>query len=93
MKASCTLDYLLVSKQLSKLTRECKILPNIYSDHSAADVSVMFEQTAWPCLPGFWKLNNFLLSDTNYIELLTFKIPEFFNKHQHVEDKAVVGND
>lgn len=35
MKIQCRLDYFLVSKKLNNLIRECEILPNIYSDHSA----------------------------------------------------------
>ena len=34
-------------------------------------------QTVFPRGPGFWKFNNSLLSDTTFVELLTFKIPMF----------------
>ena len=39
--------------------------------------------------PGFWKLNNSLPSDTNYVELLTFKIPMLAKKHEQVNDKGL----
>lgn len=39
--------------------------------------------------PGFWKFNNSLLSDTNYVELLTFKIPMLAKKHEQVNDKGL----
>ena len=37
----------------------------------------------------FWKFNNSLLSDTNYVDLLTFKIPMFAKKHEQVNDKGL----
>jgi len=37
----------------------------------------------------FWKFNNSLLSDTKYVELLNFLIPEFAKKHQGTEDKGL----
>lgn len=39
--------------------------------------------------PEFWKFNNSLLSDTNYMELLTLKIPMFAKKHEQVNDKGL----
>lgn len=39
--------------------------------------------------PGFWKFNNSFLSDTNYVELLTFKIPMLAKKHEQVNDKGL----
>ena len=46
-------------------------------------------QTVPPRGPGFWKFNNSLLSDTNYVELLTFKIPMFAKKHEQVNNKGL----
>lgn len=71
--------------------KECKILPNIYSDHSAVALSVFFNESELPQGPGFWIFNNSLPSDTNYMELLTFKIPEFAKKHEQVNDKGLYG--
>ena len=42
-----------------------------------------------PRVPGFWKFNNSLLSDTKYVELLNFLIPEFTKKHQGTVDKGL----
>ena len=39
--------------------------------------------------PGYWKFNNTLLMDTDYVELLTFKLPEFVTKHYQVSDKGL----
>ena len=42
MKIQCGLDYFFISKQLKDHVKECKIVTNIYSDHSAIDLSVSF---------------------------------------------------
>ena len=90
MKIQCRLDYFFTSKQLKDRVKECKILPDIYSDHSAVALSVYFNKSELPRGPGFWKFNNSLLSDTtNYVDLLTFKIPMFAKKHEQVSDKGL----
>ena len=38
--------------------------------------------------PGFWKFNNSLFSDTKFVELLNFLIPEFAKKNHGIEDKG-----
>ena len=89
MKIQCRLDYFFVSKQLKSHLNECKILSNIHSDHSAVALSLRFDDSELTRGPGFWKFNNSLLSDTNYVELLTFMIPVFAKKHQHVKDQGL----
>ena len=48
-----------------------------------------FNESELPRGPGFCKFNNSLLSDTNYVDLLTFKIPMFAKKHEQVNDKGL----
>ncbi|KAL9982975.1 hypothetical protein ACROYT_G005090 [Oculina patagonica] len=88
-KIQSRLDYLLVSKNLCKLIRECNIIPNIHSDHSAVALNITFDEDSPPRGPGFWKFNNSLLLDIDYVELLTFKIREFVIRHQQVNDKGL----
>ena len=89
MKIQCRLDHLFVSSQPSIRIYESKIIPNIYSDHSAVVLSTSFSEHEPPRGPGFWKFNNSLLSDTKYVELLNFLIPEFAKKHHETEDKGL----
>jgi len=77
-----------ISNQPSNRLCESKIIPNIYSDHSAVVISISFFEHEPPRGPGFWKFNNSLLSDTKDVELLNFLIPEFAKKHQGTEDKG-----
>ena len=89
MKIQCRLDHLFVLNQPSIRICESKIVPNIYSDHSAVLLSISFSEYETPRGPDFWKFNNSLLSDTKYRELLNFLIPEFAKKHQGTEDKGL----
>ena len=89
MKIQCRIDYLFVSEQSCSRVSECKIIPNIYSDHSAVTLSISFSECEPPRGPGFWKFTNSLLSDTKYVESLNFLIPEFAKKHHEVEDKGL----
>ena len=91
MKIQCRLDYFFISKGLKDLIKECKIVPNIYSDHSAVALSVSFNESEVPRGSGFWKFNNSLLSDTNYVELLTFKIPMFAKNMNKSRTKGCIG--
>jgi len=79
MKIQCRLDHLFVSNQPSNRICENKIIPNIYSDHSAVLISISFSEYEPPRRLGFWKFNNSLLSDTKYVELLNFLILEVAN--------------
>ena len=80
MKIQCRLDYFFISKKQKDRVKDYKILPTIYSDHSAVALSMSFNESELPRGPGVWKFNNSLLSDTNYVELLTLKIPMFAKK-------------
>jgi len=90
-KIQCRLDHLFISNQPSNQICESKIIPNIYSDHSAVVLSISFSKHKPPCGPGFWKFNNSLLSDTEYVELLNFLIPEFAKSIRELRTRACSG--
>ena len=89
MKIQSRLDYFFIPKFLQKLIQECRIIPNTFSDHSALILTICFNEETVPRGPGYWKFNNSLLSDNEYIALLRSKIPEFVEKHKEVEDKGL----
>ena len=75
-------------KLLQKLIQECRIMPNI-SDHSALILTICFDEEAAPRGPGYWRFNNSLLSDNEYVAFLRSKIPEFVEKYREVEGKGL----
>ena len=89
MKIQSRLDYFFIPKFLQKLIQECRIIPNTFSDHSALILTICFNEETAPRGPGYWKFNNSLLSDNEYIALLRSKIPEFVEKYEEVEDKGI----
>ena len=90
MKIQCRLDYLFLSKNFERAIADVKIMPNIFSDHSALNVLIGTEDEQAHRSPGFWKFNNSLLADKTYVELITKNIPECVKKYQELEDKGLL---
>ena len=90
MKIQCRLDYFVVSKDMQSSIKYVKIIPNIFSDHSALSLSIISEEKDVKRGPGFWKFNNSLLTDKDYTELIFQKIPEFASKYYEVTDKGLL---
>ena len=90
MKIQCRLDYFIVSKDIQSSLKYFKIIPNIFSDHSALSLSIISEEKEVKRGPGFWKFNNSLLTDKDYTELISQKIPEFASKYREVTDKGLL---
>lgn len=65
----CRLDFFLISRSLMYSTRNATITPSLNSDHSMInlDLSIDNEQRG----PGFWKFNNALLNDIEYLTMVT----------------------
>ena len=90
MKLQWRLDYFLISKDIRSSQKYVKIIPNIFSDHSALSLSIISEEKEVKRGPGFWKFNNSLLTDKDYTELISQKIPEFASKYREVTDKGLL---
>ena len=60
------LDYFLVSESLANYTRDEKINPGYRTDHSTISLSLVFKEM--PKCKSFWKFNNSLLKNENYIQ-------------------------
>ena len=67
---------------------QSRIVSNIFSDHSALILTICFDEETAPRGPGYWRFNNSLLSDNEYVALLRSKIPEFVEKYKEVEGKG-----
>ncbi|KAJ8026448.1 hypothetical protein HOLleu_31267 [Holothuria leucospilota] len=70
----CRLDFFLISHHLSHVVNNLSQSLAIQSDHSMIFISC--EMSSEKRGPGYWKLNNSLLNDSNYINLITKLIVE-----------------
>ena len=73
MKIQCRLDYLLISKDMRPSLKNVKIIPNVVSDHSALGLCLSPEAKQDQRGPGFWKVNNSMLTDKEYTKLISKK--------------------
>ena len=88
LKVQCTLGYWLVSKEISALVRDSGIVTSTISDHSAITFHLQSKDYVQRG-PGFWKINNSVLSDERFVQDLLSKIPEFKTKHDYLDDKGL----
>jgi len=88
-KIYCRLDYLFISRSMESAIQNAKIVPNIFSDHSAITLSRSLESNETKHGPGFWKFHKSLLMDKCYTEMITTKIPELIFKYCNLNDKGL----
>ena len=66
------LDFFLITENLLPLLRNCEIDISYKSDHSIILLELQF--TVHTHGKGFWKFNNSLLEDIEYVNLINLKI-------------------
>ncbi|KAL9987009.1 hypothetical protein ACROYT_G001243 [Oculina patagonica] len=88
-KIQCRLDYWLVSKHL--VPRTCKTEVKAYhdSDHSPIYVEIQYENSQKKPGPGFWKFNNSLLENEEFVLNLKFFLIHAKEKHSYIDDKRL----
>ena len=62
------IDYFLITSGLVHKTLECEIMPSFASDHSQIKLDLQIDDTKRG--PGYWKMNNKLLNDPEYCEMM-----------------------
>jgi len=67
----------------------CTIINAPESDHSAITLHLKSEILLQPKGPGFWKFNNSLLEDCEYVDKLREEIPLFKNKSSDVQNSSL----
>lgn len=68
------LDYFLVSENLMRFVKKCDINPSYRSDHSM--ITLELNLTNFKHGKSYWKLNNSLLSDIEYLNQINEKISD-----------------
>ena len=87
-KIKCRLDFWLISKQLLTRVTEMDISAYYDSDHSPVIISLTPEDQV-PRGPGFWKFNNSLLENEEFVTKLKFLILNAKEKYREVTDKRL----
>ena len=83
------LDSWLVTDCLQEVVEHTDIIPSIKSDHSAITLQIKsIESHARGT--SQWCFNSSLLSDENYLELISSQYSEWLNEFQEVEDKRLL---
>ena len=88
LKVQCRLDYWLVYKQLSHIVINTEMKSSILTDHSAITLTLQSKGYAQRG-PRFWKFNNSLLDDHNFVDQLNNMIPAYKNKYNYLIDKGL----
>ena len=88
-KIQVRLDFFLISNHLSTDVQSCTIINAPESDHSAITLHLKSEILSQPKGPGFWKFNNSLLEDCDYVDKLREEIPLFKNKYSDVQNLSL----
>lgn len=86
------LDYFLVSEETFQYVSDCEILPGYRTDHSGVLLTLKLQTTDKG--RGYWKFNNSLLKDKEYIKIVKDTISEVKNTYliKEVQDNNNTGN-
>ena len=87
-KIKCRLYFWLISKQLLTRVTETDISAYYDSDHSPVIIPLAPEDEV-PRGPGFWKFNNSLLENEEFVTKLKFLILNGKEKYREVTDKRL----
>ena len=85
------LDYFLVSNTLLPFVEKADILPTCFSDHSPIILEIDFSRFSRG--KGFWKFNNSLLKDIDYLEMIKNLIKRVVCQYATVEGNPNYFND
>ena len=77
------LDYILVSEYIVNQTLESSIISFPNSDHRGEVIKLQNVSTNRG--PGYWKINNILLTELDYLQLINTMIDNFELEHQSTE--------
>ena len=90
-KIKCRLDFWLISKHLLCRVANTDISTYMYhvSDHSPVTISIKPENKQEKRGPGYWKFNNSLLENEDFVTKMSFIIKHTAQKHKDVADKRL----
>ena len=83
------IDFFLMAKNLTKSVKNTEIYPSIAPDHNAIYISLSWVNET-PRGPGFWKFNNTLLKDENYVATVWETYTNTLRYYEQVSDKRLL---
>ena len=89
LKVKSRIDFFLVAKNLTLSVKSTRIYPSIAPDHDAISISLSLPNLC-PRGPGFWKFNNTLLNDEQYISRVRDTYSQVRNYYGHLTDKRLL---
>ena len=82
------LDYIFVSNTLQESVTQIKIIPSVFSDHSAVILKLR------PLVgdkrgPGYWKFNNSLVDYKQFVSQMNSKIEDYFHETMEISNPVI----
>ena len=77
------IDMFLISSCLMNKVSKCEILPGYASDHSIITLELNLGEQKRK--PGYWKLNNMLLQDEKYVNIINEGIDKTLGMFEHLD--------
>jgi hypothetical protein len=84
------LDFFLINQSTFNFTTETKIISSYRSDHKGIILKLKLLENKRG--PGYWKFNNSLLKDDNYVKLVKQTLQNLINQHtlnEHIETEHI----
>ena len=88
LRLKSRIDFFLIAKDLSVNIKNSEILPAIAPDHNAISISLTLPYKC-PRGPGFWKFNNTLLKDPQYIDKIHCTYTLACKYYGHLTDRRL----
>ena len=82
------IDFFVIAKDLTVNIKKSEILPAITPDHNAIFISLTLPNKC-PRGPGFWKFNNTLLKDPQYIDKIRYTYTQACAYYGHLTDRRL----
>ena len=82
------LNYFLISDQLQDQIDQVDIIPSIQSNHSTLKLKICGAKCSSKG-PSYWKLNNSLLQDKVFTELMKSDIPKFYQESEELRNPVM----
>ena len=88
LRLKSRIDFFLIAKDLTVNIKKSEILPAIAPDHNAIFISLTLPNKC-PRDPGFWKFNNTLLKDPQYIDKIRYTYTQASAYYGHLTDRRL----